>query len=38
LFFTETIAQLHANGDKRGFIVTDNNSQFGGARFKLYLP
>lgn len=38
LFFTETIAQLHAKGDKRGFIVTDNNSQFGGARFKLYLP
>ena len=38
LFFTETIAQLHVKGDKRGFIVTDNNSQFGGARFKLYLP
>ncbi|MFA5016725.1 MAG: HAMP domain-containing sensor histidine kinase [Methylobacter sp.] len=38
LFFTETIAQLHIKGDKRGFIMTDNNSQFGGARFKLYLP
>lgn len=38
LFFTETIAQLHVKGDKRGFIITDNNSQFGGARFKLYLP
>ena len=38
LFFTETIAQLHVQGDKRGFITTDNNSQFGGARFKLYLP
>lgn len=38
LFFTETTAQLHVKGDKRGFIMTDNNSQFGGARFKLYLP
>jgi signal transduction histidine kinase len=38
LFFTETIAQLHVKGDKRGFILTDNNSRFGGARFKLYLP
>lgn len=38
LFFTETIAQLHVQGQKRGFITTDNNSQFGGARFKLYLP
>jgi K+-sensing histidine kinase KdpD len=38
LFFTETIAQLHVQGDKRGFITTDNDSQFGGARFKLYLP
>lgn len=38
LFFTETIAQLHVKDDKRGFIITDNNSQFGGARFKLYLP
>lgn len=38
LFFTDTIAKLHAQGDKHGFIVTDNNSRFGGARFKLYLP
>jgi len=38
LFFTETIAQLHVKGDKRGFIMTDNNSQLGRARFKLYLP
>jgi len=38
LFFTETIAQLHVKGDKRGFTITDNNSQLGGARFKLYLP
>lgn len=38
LFFVGTIAQLHIQADKRGFITTDNNSQFGGARFKLYLP
>lgn len=38
LFFTETIAKLHVQSDKRGFITTDNNSQLGGARFRLYLP
>ncbi len=38
LFFAETIAQLHVKADKQGFIITDNNSQLGGARFKLYLP
>lgn len=38
LFFTETIANLHIKDDKQGFITTDNNSQLGGARFKLYLP
>jgi signal transduction histidine kinase len=38
LFFAETIAKLHVQADKRGFIITDNNSQFGGARFMLYLP
>ncbi len=38
LFFTDTIAKFHVQGEKSGFITTDNNSQFGGARFKLYLP
>ena len=38
LFFVETIAQLHVQANKKGFITTDNNSRFGGARFKLYLP
>ena len=38
LFFTETIAQLHVKDHNRGFITTDNYSQLGGARFKLYLP
>lgn len=38
LFFAATIAQLHSQADNQGFIVTDNNSQFGGARFRLFLP
>ncbi len=38
LVYVETIAQLHVKADQKGFITTDNNSQFGGARFKLYLP
>ncbi len=38
LFFAEAVAQLHSQANKRGYIITDNNSQFGGARFKLYLP
>jgi signal transduction histidine kinase len=38
LFFSEIIAQLHIQADKRGFIKIDNNSQLGGARFRLYLP
>lgn len=38
LVFVATIAQMHTNGDKHGFIKTDNNSRLGGARFRLYLP
>jgi len=38
LLFVSTIAQMHTNGDKRGFITTENNSRFGGAKFSLYLP
>jgi signal transduction histidine kinase len=38
LFFAETIAQLHVQGGSQGFIITDNNSQLGGARFQMYLP
>jgi K+-sensing histidine kinase KdpD len=38
LFFTDTIAKLHTQGEKHGFVITDNKSQFGGARFRLYLP
>ncbi|MCX7102492.1 MAG: HAMP domain-containing sensor histidine kinase, partial [Methylobacter sp.] len=28
LFFTDTIAKFHVQGEKSGFITTDNNSQF----------
>jgi K+-sensing histidine kinase KdpD len=38
LFFANIIAKLHTQGEKRGFIKTDNNSRLGGARFSLYLP
>jgi signal transduction histidine kinase len=38
LFFAETIAKLHTNGDKHGFIKAENTSRFGGAKFSLYLP
>jgi signal transduction histidine kinase len=38
LFFAETIAKLHTNGDKHGFIKVENNSRFDGAKFSLYLP
>lgn len=38
LFFVATIAKMHRNGDKLGFIKTDNDSHLGGARFSLYLP
>lgn len=38
LFFVSTIANMHVSGNKKGFINTDNNSQLGGARFRLSLP
>lgn len=38
LYFSEKIANIHHNGDKRGSTVIDNKSQFGGGRFKLFLP
>ena len=38
LFFAETAAQLYVQADKRGFIMTGNHSQLGGAGFKLHLP
>jgi signal transduction histidine kinase len=38
LFFAATLAQMHTNGEHRGYIEIDNNSRLGGARFSLYLP
>ena len=38
LFFVSTIASLHKNNGKTGFVKIDNQSRLGGARFCLYLP
>ncbi|WP_305906615.1 HAMP domain-containing sensor histidine kinase [Methylomarinum sp. Ch1-1] len=38
LYFVATIASLHQNGDKQGYIRIDNQSRLGGARFRLFLP
>ncbi|MCU7831712.1 MAG: HAMP domain-containing histidine kinase, partial [gamma proteobacterium symbiont of Lucinoma myriamae] len=38
LYFAEKIANIHHNGEKRGFTVIDNKSQLGGGQFKLLLP
>jgi len=38
LHFVSTIAALHTSKKHKGFIKTDNESCFGGARFRLFLP
>lgn len=38
LFFVATIAKMHTNGDKAGYIKLSNDSVLGGAKFSLYLP
>ncbi|MDO8845227.1 sensor histidine kinase KdpD [Methylicorpusculum sp.] len=38
LHFASTIAELHSQGQRRGFVVIDNESTLGGARFSLFLP
>ncbi len=38
LYFVAVIASLHRNNDKQGFILIDNESRLGGARFRLFLP
>ncbi|MFW5444165.1 MAG: sensor histidine kinase [Methylococcaceae bacterium] len=38
LYFVSTIAALHATTNTKGFIKIDNKSDFGGARFRLFLP
>jgi K+-sensing histidine kinase KdpD len=38
LHFVSTIAALHKNNGRQGFIKLDNDSRLGGARFRLFLP
>jgi signal transduction histidine kinase len=38
LYFVAAIAELHKNKDKQGFVLIDNHSRIGGARFSLFLP
>lgn len=38
LYFSSTIAALHQNHGKSGYIRIDNESSLGGARFRLFLP
>lgn len=38
LHFASTIAELHSQGQRHGFITVDNESTLGGARFSLFLP
>lgn len=38
LFFVATIAKMHVNGDKKGFIKLKNHCPLGGAKFSLLLP
>lgn len=38
LFFVSTIAKMHANGDKKGYIELKNHCPLGGAKFSLMLP
>ncbi len=38
LHFVSTIAALHENNGRQGYIKIDNDSRLGGARFRLFLP
>lgn len=38
LHFASTIAGLHRQGQRKGFITIDNEATLGGARFSLFLP
>lgn len=38
LYFSTTMAALHRNKEKSGFVRLSNGSDFGGALFALYLP
>jgi len=38
LYFSNQIAHMHVNNDKKGYIELSNDKQTGGAVFRLYLP
>lgn len=38
LFFAATIAKMHTNSHKKGFITLENHSPLGGSKFSLFLP
>lgn len=38
LYFVASIARLHQNKHRQGQVKIDNQSQLGGARFRLFLP
>lgn len=38
LFFASSVAQLHSNGDRHGFIRLHNGGHLGGGVFEIWLP
>jgi signal transduction histidine kinase len=38
LYFAMHVAELHKQGDHRGYILLDNGGELGGGIFKIYLP
>ncbi len=38
LYFAAQVAQMHRNGERKGYTETANNGPGGGGRFSLYLP
>jgi len=38
LHFVSTIAAMHQNNNRQGFVKLDNKSRLNGARFRLFLP
>jgi len=38
LYFIKLVAAAHTNGERRGYVIMDNNSCYGGSRFQLRLP
>ena len=38
LFFASSVAQLHSNGDRHGYIKLHNDGRLGGGVFEIWLP